>query len=244
MDYTTSISKNTEDDTLIRGVPLSSLESFPAAIFLLLAKRVPDETERQVFEHILTQCIDHGMGTSSAMSARYVASTGNQLNAAGAAGLLGLGQRHGGAISSAMEQFSAIAAMNGDTVSENAAAFVSDRLSSKELLYGFGHRQHRIEDPRTTRLLALAEKLGLASEYITIAQECERALEEQKGKRLVLNIDGAIAAVLLALDFPISAGNAVFYIARLPGLLAHAIEEQEGQPVRRVPDSDINYTGE
>ncbi|MFC7511313.1 citrate/2-methylcitrate synthase [Streptomyces thermocarboxydus] len=39
------------------------------------------------------------------------------------------------------------------------------------------------------------------------------------------NIDVALAALTLAADLPADAGEVVFTLARIPGLMAHALEE-------------------
>jgi citrate synthase len=49
------------------------------------------------------------------------------------------------------------------------------------------------------------------------------ALARAKGKQFPINIDGALAALLLQLRFSSVVGNAVFILGRLPGLVAHAV---------------------
>ena len=57
-----------------------------------------------------------------------------------------------------------------------------------------------------------------SDEFIKIAQDLENELEEQKGSKLPLNIDGSIAVVLCTFGWPSKLGKAVFIIARTPGL--------------------------
>lgn len=240
MDIRTSISQNTEDDTIVRGHKLSEVSSFTDAIFLLIGKRLPDKTESKIFEKLLVLSCEHGAGTASSLAARMVASTGNPLNAAGAAGILALGEKHGGAVSRAMEQLLLMHSGTG-SMNENAMQFVKEALAKKKLLYGFGHKEYKEEDPRTLQLLDLCKNLKYESRYLELALATENALEETKGRRIMLNIDGCMAALLLSFGFEPKAGNAVFYAARLPGLLAHALEEQETGDVRRVPDCEIRH---
>jgi len=245
MEFKTSISKVTENDTLIRGEKLSTLvgtTSFTDVTFLLLSGRKPDEKESRLFSALMTSVIDHGMGTASSMSSRFVASTGNDLNASVAAGVLALGKYHGGAIEPAMLQFECMNAGKGNA-EEKATSFVEDALANKKIIFGFGHKVYKDEDPRVKQLLALCEELGYSSEYVSLAQATETALEKAKGKRLVLNVDGFIAAVLLEMKFSADVGNGVFLIARLPSLVANAAEEKEKEkPVRRVDEKDISYS--
>lgn len=238
MKITTGISTMTKEDMLIRGEQLSALverASFSDAIFLLLTGRQPTAPEATLFASILTSIIDHGPGTASALSSRVVASTGNPLNASVAAGVLALGEYHGGAIETAMRQLEEV---------EDARAFVAESLEQKRRLMGFGHKVYKDADPRVTQLLTLVEGLGYTSRYFALVQQIEKELEAQKGRRLVLNIDGFIAAALLAMGFPPEAGKGIFIIGRTPGLVAHAVEErQREKPVRRLDEADLSYDG-
>ncbi len=57
-------------------------------------------------------------------------------------------------------------------------------------------------------------------------------------------ITGAIAAVLCELDFWTNLANAFFILARVPGLVAHAAEEQERQrPMRKIDPANHEYDG-
>jgi citrate synthase len=64
------------------------------------------------------------------------------------------------------------------------------------------------------------------------------------GKELPINVDGAIAALLIDMDIPRELANAFFIMARVPGLVAHIYEEQTTQrPMRRIHPSDHSYDG-
>ena len=67
------------------------------------------------------------------------------------------------------------------------------------------------------------------------------ALEDE---RLPINIDGAIAAVTGDLGLPVEAAEGLAAIARVPGLVAHAIEERTRQaPLRPISPSAHHYDG-
>ncbi|MAF14010.1 MAG: citryl-CoA lyase [Parcubacteria group bacterium] len=237
MDYKTSISKMTADDHIIRGEKLSDLMSgsFSDAIFLILAARKPNDQESKIFSTMLISVIDHGMGTTSSQAARFVASGGNSVNTAIASGVLSLGDYHGGAIEGAMKQL-----INVNDVAE----FVKNNLDNKNLIYGFGHKIYKEADPRTQQILKLCQELSYQSKYIDLVQSIETELEKQKVKKLPLNVDGVMAAILLEMGFSAKAGKALFVIGRTPGLAAQVIEEQENEkPVRRVSEEEIKYEG-
>lgn len=242
MEFKTTISTITDKDNIIRGEKLSVLVeqgSFGDAVFLLLAKRKPTTTESRIFSALLTSVIDHGMGTTSSMTSRFVMSAGNPLSAAVGAGVLALGDRHGGAIEHAMAQFQSF--LQQPTQLESAIAAM---LNKQQVVYGYGHSVYKDADPRVTQILELCAKLGYASKYADLAKQVELILEKKKGKKLCLNIDGLIAALLLEMGFSPVAGRGFFIIARTPGLVAQAIEEKENEKsIRRIEEKDIHYEG-
>jgi citrate synthase len=76
------------------------------------------------------------------------------------------------------------------------------------------------------------------------AEAIEIALSETSGRNLPINADGAIAALLCELGFPAKAANGLFMIARVPGLVAHVVEEQErNAPMRTVDVESYEYDG-
>jgi citrate synthase len=175
-----------------------------------------------------------------------VAATGAPLSSAVAAGTLAISKLHGGAIEDAMIQMNEIARRaDGEGGGDEAAAarFVIAAKESKQRLSGFGHRIHT-NDPRTARLLAMAEELGLAGRRVRIARHLEDKLSASSGKKLPLNVDGAIAAILCDMGFDPSVGNAFFILSRVAGMVAHIQEERTRErPMRRIHPSDHEYDG-
>ena len=53
------------------------------------------------------------------------------------------------------------------------------------------------------------------------------AADEVWGRQMVLNISGAIPAIMLDLDFPVASLKGVPILARTAGLLGHLVEERE-----------------
>jgi len=233
----------TGDDLIIRGRKHSAMIGhwqFSKAVFFLLAGREPDAKEEALFDAMLTTVIDHGMGTASALATRFIQSTGNPLNAAVAGGILALGEYHGGAIEEAMRLFEEARALDSGVES-----FVKGSVEKKRLLHGFGHKVYKEADPRTRLLRERCAALSFDAPTLRLALDIEQEIGRQKGKRLVLNVDGAIAALLLDMGFPPEAGKGFFIIGRTPGLVAQAMEEREREkPVRRLDEEEIHYDGE
>jgi citrate synthase len=125
-----------------------------------------------------------------------------------------------------------------------AAAQVAREYREQEVrVPGFGHRQHSV-DPRTIRLLDLASELGLSGNYVSHAKAMENVLSRTAGKPVPVNADGAIAALLCEIAFPKAAANGIFMIARIPGLVAHCVEEQaRNRPLRAIDPAAYEYDG-
>jgi citrate synthase len=110
-------------------------------------------------------------------------------------------------------------------------------------LPGFGHRLHET-DPRTLKLFEIAEKLNFSGKNIEFCKSMEKALEAKTGRRLPINVDGAIAAVISDMGFDWRLGKGFFMISRLPGLIAHAYEEKTTQrPMRKLGNTNYDYDG-
>ena len=249
LHWKTGITDVEPNKVKIRGYPVDELIgtiSFSQVIYLVLKGEMPTAEVGKLIDAIFVSTVDHGAGPPSVLTARTVASTGAELNAAIAAGVLAISRFHGGAIEEGMQLFYGIAErMSADGISREAAAaeILEDMRRRKKRASGFGHRLHT-RDPRTAKLFGLAQELGLASDHVAIALAVERHLAETLGKALPINVDGAIAALLCDLGFPPEIGNAFFIIARTAGLTAHIQEEKTRmRPMRKIHPQDFEYDG-
>jgi citrate synthase len=245
--WRTAIATSDATNMWIRGYEIASLmqrSSFTDAIFLLHKGELPNDGERRLLDAILIGVADHGSGAPSCATARLAASGNRQsLSAAIAAGILAIGDEHGGAGSLCMELIAAGVAKakrDGITVEEAARRSVEEAVKSRTRLPGLGHRVHTT-DPRTATLFDLAHTENLAGDGIAFM----RALESEARARikpLPLNIDGALAAVLHDIGFPPPFGKLVFIIGRVAGLTAEVAEEYlRERPMRiKVP---VTYDG-
>ena len=104
--WRTAIADSDATSLWVRGYDITALMklSFADTIFLLHQSRLPNESERRLLDAILIGVADHGAGAPSCATARLVASGNRQsLSAAVAAGVLAIGDEHGGAGSACME---------------------------------------------------------------------------------------------------------------------------------------------
>ena len=86
------VTRGFRQEDLIGTVPFSSV------FFLLIRGRMPDDKEARMIDALITSSIDHGTTPPSTHAARIVASAGVPLPTAVAAGILAVGDVHGGAI--------------------------------------------------------------------------------------------------------------------------------------------------
>ncbi len=239
--WKTSITHASDEKTLIRGYELTELIgrlSFSQAIYLLLKGELPNEKQAKMLDAIFVSCIDHGIAPPSAMNARIAASCGASFNAAVASGILCISEHHGGAIEQAAKAF-----QEGMEQKKTAKDIVQTSIEKKQRLSGYGHKIYS-EDPRAKCLLDIAKKLNLAGKHVELAAAIEKELERAKGKKLCLNVDGAIAAIVSDMGFDWRLGKAFFIIARTIGLCAHVYEEQTREkPYRRLDEKDCVYDG-
>ncbi|MDO8509612.1 MAG: citrate/2-methylcitrate synthase, partial [bacterium] len=186
---------------------------------------------------ILTSAIDHGTGTASAMTARIVASAKNSMHVSLAAGILAMGERHGGAIENAAKFFV------DNKTNTNLNQTIKDLKDKKIRLSGFGHAV-LVQDERSEILLKLAKKLGYFQDACRVAVTTEKEFNNISSKSLPLNIDGAMGAILVDMGFEPEMMKGVFITARLPGLVAHIYEETKSDTgLRRLSEDEIDYTG-
>jgi citrate synthase len=245
--WRTAITKFDEKSIFIRGYDITSLmaqATFADTVYLLHQGRLPNDGERKLMNAILTGVADHGPGAPSAAAARTVASGNRQsLEAAVAAGILAVGDAHGGAGYECMNiirEGLQLARRESLSMQEAARRLVEDAKAGGKRLPGMGHRFHT-EDPRTRVLFEMARNSGLAGDGIAFMQAMEAEARRQI-RPLPINVDGALAAVLHDLGFHPRAAKMIFIIGRVAGLTAQVMEEYEREkPMRvRIP---VTYDG-
>lgn len=239
--WKTAISRVAPDEILVRGYRIEELtrqRSFGDIVFLLLTGELPAGNEGRMVEAVLVSCCEHSLASPSVDAVRFVASAGVPLQAAVAAGVTAIGDTHGGAIEPCARLLSGAAAA-GTT----GAALLRALRAEKKRMPGFGHRVHTA-DPRTTVLFEIAGQLGVAGRHGALAREIEEASTEVFGRRINMNVDGAIAAILCDLGIDPALGKAFFIIGRAPGYIAHAHEQtSKERPFKAAEPGDITYTG-
>jgi len=241
----TAITKIEPGSIRVKGyniVELMEKKSFAEVVFLLLKGELPGSAEAKMMQAILVSSVDHGVTPPSSLATRVVASGGNPLNAAIAGGILTIGDSHGGAMEKCAKILQEWAA-KGDNIEEIADQLHVHIKSTKMRMPGFGHRLHKT-DPRTVKMFEIADKNDFTGKHIQLAKALENRLVTSSGKKLPINVDGAIGAVMSDMGFDYRIGKGFFIISRCAGLIAHAYEElTRYKPMRKLGLTDYEYDG-
>src|SRR5262249_28011965 len=187
---------------LIRGYPVDEMMgrlSFADAVYCLLMGELPTAAIGRMLNAVLVSSLDHGVTPPSTLAARNVATSGAPLKDCVAAGILAFGPHHGGDIESCMRFLDQGLSMirGGASLQHAAGSLVDDCLREQQAPAGFGHRFHT-RDPRAARLFQMALELELEGEHVRMIRAIERELinrENEFGRVLSVNVDGAIAAI-------------------------------------------------
>lgn len=230
------IASSTAETITIRGFDLTNElmgnVSLGDMAFLELLGRLPSEGESSVFNAMLVALVEHGI-TPNTLAARltYLGAP-ESLQGAVAAGILGLGSVFVGTIEGAarMLQEALGDAPDDADLGELASAIVREHRGRREPIPGIGHPIHTSGDPRTTRLFDLGRERGLDGRYTELMRRVGAEAERATGRRLPVNVTGAIGALASELGIPWRICRGLGLMSRPIGLVAHLLEEME-QPM-------------
>jgi citrate synthase len=253
--YPTSLGTSTATRISLLGQDLATdlmgEVSFGELAFWLVTLRRPTPGELRVFEAVLIALADHGF-TPTAIAARltYV-SAPDSLQGAIAAGLLGGGSRFLGVTEDCgqflddalLEQDGQLPA-DDDGWDELARVVVRRTREQGRYIPGLGHPVHKVEDPRTPRLMQLAEESGVLGPHLRLFAAIGRVHAEILGRALPLNGAGVCGAALADLGLPREMLRGFAILARTAGLLGQLAEEQRsgiGMDVYLSVDRNATY---
>ena len=234
---TTAIATHSREDVFIRGKSLCreliGQLSFTQALFFQAFGRMATDAEVKVIDGCLVALMEHGL-TPSVLAARLTYSSAPEaLQAAVAAGLLCVGSRFVGSMEGCAELIQRILAAGGD-LEAKAARIAAEYRASREPIPGFGHPQHKPDDPRALCLIQLARQQGIAGRHVEAIEALSRAVDTAYGRHITINATGAIAAVLGDCGVPARIARGFALIARCAGLVGHIHEEQENPAMRAI----------
>jgi citrate synthase len=225
---------------LVRGYDLTEellgKITFSQMTCLMLLGRLPTPGETRMTDALLTILVEHGL-VSSAVAARLTYHTAPEaIQGAVAAAILGAGSVHLG--SSEWSAKMLVEALPRETKEADldavAALVVSRYAERKQRLPGIGHRTHAEGDPRADKLFQIARETGVYGRYCDLLQRIAAAGEKRHGRRLPVNVTGAIAATALDMGVPWQITKAFAMIGRTLGAIAHVSEEMRNPMARNI----------
>jgi len=206
-------------EELIGKVPLGDVA------FLELKDRLPTPQESVMFNALVVTLVEHGLTPSTIAARLTYFGAPEALQAAVAAGLLGMGDRFGGSIEQAARTLQE--APSAGDLDRIAVEIVDSHRAAKRIIPGLGHPVHKRADPRTTRLFALAAENGFAGRHVELMGLIAERATEAYGRQLPVNATGAIAAIASEMEISWRICRGLAVMARAIGLVAHLQEEME-----------------
>jgi citrate synthase len=234
--YPTSLGTSDADTISLLGQNLAEdlmgKVGFAELVLWMVTLRRPSPGEVRVFESVLVALADHGF-TPTAIAARLTyLSAPDSLQGAIAAGILGGGSRFLGVTEDCGQYLAAVLAAAGEIPDTGAGfdalalAAVNQAKAAKKFVPGLGHPVHKVRDPRTPRLVAIAAEEGLRGPHLRLFEAIGRVHPQVLGRTLPLNGAGVCGAVLADLGLPLALLRGFALLARTGGLLGQLAEEQ------------------
>ena len=198
--------------------------TFTEMMLLHFYGRKPTRAETRVLDTVLVTLMEHGI-TPSVIATRLIYhSAPDSLQSAVAAGLLGVGTTFIGTMEGCAANIEEmLAAPEG--VQACARAIAERHHREKKPLHGFGHPHHKPDDPRTPKMLALAEREGVPGRHIAALCTLSAEVDAVYGRHITINATGAAAALLGEIAIPQKIMRGVAVISRSAGLVGHILEE-------------------
>jgi citrate synthase len=254
LSFPTSLGTSDEKQIRLLGQDLTAdlmgKVGFGELAYWLVAGRRPTAGETRVFEAVLVALADHGF-TPTAIAARLTyLSAPDSLQGALAAGLLGGGSRFLGVTEDCGRFLHEVLSAAGSTPTDDADfdALALDALTrakaEKQLVPGLGHPVHKIQDPRTPVLIALADEEGVRGPHLRLFEAIGRVHPQVLNRTLPLNGAGVCGAALADLGLPIEMLRGFALLARAAGLLGQLAEERRnpiGMDVYLTVDRNAVY---
>lgn len=206
--------------------------------FHMLTGKEPDAEIVKVFDTCLILHADHELNCS-AFAARVTSSSLSDIYSAVVSAISALkGPLHGGANEQVMLMLKEIGNM------ETAKQWISDALSDKKKIMGFGHRVYKNGDPRAKILMKMSEQLTKKKgepQWYEMSKAIDDVMQGKKG--LLPNVDFYSATVYYSMGIPIDLYTPIFAVSRVTGWLAHIFEQYSKNRIYRPRGQWIGKEG-
>jgi citrate synthase len=234
----TRIARHTPDAIFVRGAnlvdELIGKLSFTEMMYFQLMGERPSPAQTRILDAVLVTLMEHGL-TPSVIAARMVYdSSPEALQSGVAAGLLAVGSTFVGTMEGCARLLDEVLAAPEGDAALRARAIAERHRAAKTPLPGFGHPIHKPDDPRSPRLLALAEEAGVPGRHIRALRTLAAQVDAVYGRHITINATGAIAALLGEIGIPQPVMRGIAVVSRAAGLVGHIREEQLDPAARRI----------
>ncbi|MEX3106617.1 MULTISPECIES: citryl-CoA lyase [unclassified Streptomyces] len=205
---------------------------FGELAYRLATQRRPTPGQTRVFEAVLAALADHGFTPTAIVTRLTYLSAPDSIQGALAAGLLGGGSRFlgvtedtGAFLHDVLERREGDLPQTEDEWDALALETVRAQKTAGRFVPGLGHHVHKDGDPRTPRLMQIAEEEGQFGPHLALFAAIGRTHPQVLGKTLPLNGAGVCGAALADLDLPIQLLRGFALLARTAGLIGQLAEE-------------------
>jgi citrate synthase len=245
--WTTRISHAESGRISVRGYPVEELIeklTYTQSAFLVLTGEVPDEREAALFDLALRSGMDQQFISAAVGAARFTASAfPESAIPALASGMLATGSVTGSPQEPAEMLIEAVGWKLDEPQASTRA--VDTCLERRGAVPGLGHPLHKSAEPRAVTVRRLAGDLDGWGPHGLLLDAIEAELAARKGRKIPINLAGALGAVLADLEFDPLVIGGMGALSYGMALLAHITEEiRDGVPLRIIPDQlGAHYAG-
>ena len=205
--------------------PIRKDLSYAESLLYMFSGEEPDPFLARIMDACLILHAEHTINAST-FAALVAGSTLSSpfLVIAAAVGTLA-GPLHGGANERVVEMLEDIGRP------ENVKPWLDNKLANKDKIWGMGHREYKVKDPRATILQKLMHELmehrgGNMGPMFETALALEEACEERLApKGVYANVDFYSGILYKEMGIPTDQFTSIFAIARSAGWLAHWREQ-------------------
>lgn len=201
----------------------------------------PTPNQARMIDVLLTTFVDHGVTPSSLTTRLTLLGAPEAMQAAIAAGLCGAGSRYLGTMQLAGEMLVEAFREHGGANDAAAVHQVAQKVvgafrDSKRQIPGLGHPEHKTGDPRTPKLLQIANETRVAGVHCDLLLAIADAFVVATGRTLPLNAAGLAGAIVVDMGLPPVAARGLAVVSRAAGLAGVVLSELREPTAQRIWD--------
>jgi len=199
-------------------------------LFIDFQSRIPLIEEDKMLNYVMVVMLEDGLSSPANIS-RIVASGKTLMTQAAGSSILAFGHAYGAyqTFGKLLDGILARQTKEGKPLAEVVEAVVKARLNDPAL----GVSGLMLKDPMAKRMIARAEKLGVAGKYVSLMKEIVKAAQKLSNEPVDIDLLGATGAAMFDLGFTPEATWGILAVTRAFAAGAHYCEEIEcEEPVR------------